>query len=368
MSKSFYAIAVGAPLACLAGLLFVGTGAVSPPPPMLHVPATTNAQIPLFSGIQSRAFDPDITSLDPFTNTVINGLDANGNITLGVDNTNNGLVHGSVILGGVNNYNDSQFTDPSDFSVICGGVGNNDQGSPYCFVGGGQNNECDSTFGDQVVVGGANNIAAAGFATVGGGQHNVIGEGGPGDWSTIPGGLNNTINDSYSFAAGKASTVNNGDTGSFVWSDDLTPESSHGSETVSFHAGGGYWFDGGQMNGNGAGLTNMAVMTLTNFISGRVYTNFSNRTLLIHATGLLTVAATAGVSELDLSTGANASGLTIADAAEIPTAAGSVAGTYRYSLNATVTNGQAYTFTNTSTGAGNSSALLSGTGRITSIP
>lgn len=132
---------------------------------------------------------------------------------------------------------------------------------------------------------------------------------------------------------------------------------------------------GASFTGDGSGLTNMAFMVQTNFISGRFYTNTwsgspqINHNELLHFSVQLTAAAVAGRADMDLVVGSSIGTATIADSVSFATGANTVAGNYYGGLNYTVTNGQVYAFTNQSTGAGNSSAGNGSIyGQITFIP
>ncbi len=151
----------------------------------------------------------------------------------GHDNTTNG--HASMVGGGIQNVSGG-YT-----SVISGGGLNHVFGA-YGVIAGGYDNfaQADTTF----IGGGAGNVAGSSNATVGGGQLNgvnaiygsilggrlnaIVGPGGaigggesnrvgPGSYSTIPGGLQNSAISSQSFAAGTKANAN--DDCSFVWSD-----------------------------------------------------------------------------------------------------------------------------------------------------
>lgn len=126
-----------------------------------------------------------------------------------------------VVAGGVDNRAESSR------SVIGGGSGNLVSGinAQFATIGGGQDNVV-MRVGD-VVGGGRNNTANGVEATVAGGVRNVatgersvVGGGlentASGNWATVPGGEGNTASGAHSFAAGNNARAIN--PGTFVWS------------------------------------------------------------------------------------------------------------------------------------------------------
>ena len=154
--------------------------------------------------------------------------------------------------------------------------------------------------------------------------------------------------------------------GTLVWHDPMPTNPPTAGNSV-YYDGLRYYFAP-----SGTSQTNISSVVATNFVSGLVYTNSSGGNQIIHGTAGLTVAAVTGYSFMGLMVNNQSFALwTTNDAAKIVTSASSIAGLYYQSLNTTVTNGQVYTFTNTSSGAGNSStvAAMSGSsGTVTTIP
>lgn len=102
--------------------------------------------------------------------------------------------------------------------------------------------------------------------------------------------------------------------------------------------------------------TNVAFTVVqTNFVSGLIYTNFYGVPIEVSATAVLTEAAVAGTSTME----ARAIG-TRTNFFSLPTAIGAVTGSSQGYLSVIVPINGTYTFTNTSTGAGNTSAPLGG--------
>src|SRR5882672_7388388 len=100
-----------------------------------------------------------------------------------------------------------------------------------------------------------------------------------------------------------------------------------------------------------------------NFVSGQLITNVIGRPISVRATAVLTTAAVTGNAEMDLSVDQTQSGtFTVASAYSDPTSAALVLGSPQGDLTAFIQTNGVYTFTNSSTGAGNSSALKSGSG------
>jgi hypothetical protein len=189
-------------------------------------------------------------------------------------------VYGSVIAGGGASYyfgpggTNAVFADVSFIGggyansirasafggVIGGGFGNLIQASAgYSFIGSGQYNSIRQAAYDSVINGGYNNDIGtnAYISTIGGGEQNVIFSGAAhatigggaqniasGVDSTIPGGLLNTAQADYSFAAGYYAQAMH--QGSFVWADSQgTPFSSTANDQFSVRAQGGVLLNAG---------------------------------------------------------------------------------------------------------------------------
>lgn len=93
----------------------------------------------------------------------------------------------------------------------------------------------------------------------------------------------------------------------------------------------------------------------TNFISGQPYTNNYGRNIEVMANAVLTAAAVSGLSTLEL----RVSGY-VTNAVAQPTAAGTVAGSLTNIISAFIPTNAPYTFTNNSSGIGNSSLVSGG--------
>lgn len=121
---------------------------------------------------------------------------------------------------------------------------------------------------------------------------------------------------------------------------------------------------GDSLTGNGSvnsliigAATNVPSFTLvnTNFISGTLYTNQTGRPILVQVNATLTVAAVAGNSIMALEALGNNT-----NKVSMSTLLTSIAMSYTNMLSMWITNGGQYTFTNRSTGAGNSSGIIGG--------
>lgn len=108
--------------------------------------------------------------------------------------------------------------------------------------------------------------------------------------------------------------------------------------------------------GDGSGLTNITLtLVQTNFISGMIYSNFYGAPIEVSCNAVLTEAGVTGVSVLE----ARAIGTQTNYSAQL-TAATIIAGSITNHLAVKVPVNGTYTFTNTSTGAGNSSKPVGG--------
>lgn len=103
--------------------------------------------------------------------------------------------------------------------------------------------------------------------------------------------------------------------------------------------------------------TNVAsfILTQTNFISGKVYTNLTGRPLQVTATAQLITAAVAGNAQLSLLI----SGY-LTNTVNESTLGASPATTNTYFIGGIVPAGRTYSFTNTSSGTGDSATVLGG--------
>jgi trimeric autotransporter adhesin len=129
-------------------------------------------------------------------------------------------------------------------ATIPGGMANIIQsGSPYSTIGGGVSNTISASY--AVIGGGTNNSINGNYAVIGGGSGNTV----SGNYGSIPGGANNTVSGQYSFAAGNQATAQY--PGSFVWADSQSgPFGSGGANTVNFRCASGVRFTS---NGTGVG-------------------------------------------------------------------------------------------------------------------
>uniref|UniRef100_A0A0G4HPX2 Peptidase S74 domain-containing protein n=1 Tax=Chromera velia CCMP2878 TaxID=1169474 RepID=A0A0G4HPX2_9ALVE len=95
-------------------------------------------------------------------------------------------------------------------AVIAGGIGNSCPSGTYCAIGGGLSNQAS----DKATVGGGESNQATAFgSTVGGGFQNIA----SGDSATVPGGRDNTASGPFSVAMGRSATANM--QSSFIFSD-----------------------------------------------------------------------------------------------------------------------------------------------------
>lgn len=124
----------------------------------------------------------------------------------------------------------------------------------------------------------------------------------------------------------------------------------------------------GVISGNGSGLTNVTSLTMTNFISGRFYTNVAIANQLIRCACTLTTTGVVGRAEMDIVSGNTIGGATITASAVLLTTNTTFNANNFMDLTTVVTNGQVYAFTNQSTGVGNVSTLVSGSGQILTMP
>lgn len=99
------------------------------------------------------------------------------------------------------------------------------------------------------------------------------------------------------------------------------------------------------------------IITQTNFLSGVLYNNASGRPLTVKATAVLTAAAVSGNSTLELRVGIVG---TTTNYVTTQTGAAVITGADKYPIMIDVPIGASYTFTNTSSGAGNSATVSGG--------
>lgn len=116
------------------------------------------------------------------------------------------------------------------------------------------------------------------------------------------------------------------------------------------------------------GVTIPNTITPTNFILNQKYTNNSGSVQFVDATISLTTAAVAGQSSISLyADQAGGIGFAIQDQAKVTTLITGLAVTDYRNLIGALSNNAAYYFTNDSTGAGNSSAIVSGSGELITL-
>ncbi len=122
---------------------------------------------------------------------------------------------------------------------------------------------------------------------------------------------------------------------------------------------------GGSFTGNGSGLTNIAGTSVqTNWISGQLYTNTSGGDWYVRALATWTTAGVTGDAEMDLKVGAQGAALSrLSGAGTSTTVAVTLSQSYSNELGGFINSGQMFAFTNSSSGAGNVSSLVTGTGQ-----
>jgi hypothetical protein len=125
--------------------------------------------------------------------------------------------------------------------------------------------------------------------------------------------------------------------------------------------------DGTLINGNT--LTNVSaaspVVTASNFVSGVWYTNASGRAQAVSAPVNIILAAVIGTASIQLQVDA-AGGVSGTKVGEITigTTGLTLSGSYFYSIVGFIPTGASYVWTNLSSGAGNSAAPVSASGRL----
>jgi len=118
---------------------------------------------------------------------------------------------------------------------------------------------------------------------------------------------------------------------------------------------------------SGGGVTTPTI-TQTNFVANTVYTNKSGSVQLLDATVALITTGVSGAAAMDLmvdQSGGNT--FTLADRLAISTAVTTIAMNYTNNLFSSLSNNACYYFTNTSSGAGDSSVIVPGTGSLTTL-
>lgn len=111
--------------------------------------------------------------------------------------------------------------------------------------------------------------------------------------------------------------------------------------------------------------TNTVTMTLTNFVSGQIYTNTTGRLIHVRAAVQITPAAIVGNASMNLKSASQGVTLTTISGAGLATLITSLINIQTNELSGWVTNGGVFSFTNGSSGAGNNSAIIAGTGQLT---
>ncbi|MCW5555873.1 MAG: tail fiber domain-containing protein [Verrucomicrobiae bacterium] len=141
--------------------------------------------------------------------SVVTGVDA----TVGGGSNNEANSTGATSSGGINN------------RVMIN--------SPWATISGGYNNTATGT--GSVIGGGNANATTNSYSTVAGGQGNVASK----QFAAVPGGANNTADGNYAFAAGRRAKANH--TGAFVWGDAFDGDVvSTNNNSVTLRASGGY--------------------------------------------------------------------------------------------------------------------------------
>lgn len=294
-------------------------------------------------------------------------------ITLGADDTISGgrensigNTGGSVIAGGESN----SVAGGAGFSVISGGLANSIiiNGTEDVIAGGNGNSI------------GLGNSFPTSRSSILGGQFNSVSNppsNGTLEYSTILGGQSNSTTLSYDvILGGLFATVTNNHV--LMWSDGSSVLNSSSDNTVVMLATNGYNFRGGPANFSGGILiggvpiatTNSSYLVDTNFILNQIYTNTVGTPVLVRGAVVITTAAVAGSSELDLMVDQTQSGTFVAKGSckLLTSIAAALAGTSQFDISGVVSNNATYYFTNSSAGVGDSSALLTGSGQISKLP
>ncbi len=126
-------------------------------------------------------------------------------------------ANGALIAGGISN-----FVDLNGNSAVIGGGSGHSVGSASTVISGGMENTIDGYSAKSSIVGGAyNNILGhplfpSSASTIGGGASNFVGVA---KYATIPGGLRNSAQGDFAFAAGHRARADHA--GAFVWADAL---------------------------------------------------------------------------------------------------------------------------------------------------
>lgn len=108
-------------------------------------------------------------------------------------------------------------------------------------------------------------------------------------------------------------------------------------------------------------------ITQTNFVLNQLYTNLTGGGIAVHALASLTTAAVAGSSEMDLMVAQTGSTFAMIDGPKLITSISAVTGAMQFGLNGSVQTNGVYYFTNSSSGAGDSSSIISGSGQVTGL-
>ena len=118
---------------------------------------------------------------------------------------------------------------------------------------------------------------------------------------------------------------------------------------------------GSKFTGNAAGLTNLQSTILqTNFISGKVYNNSYGRAIVVSGKSSLAVAAVSGASDMSLRVDATPGNGGWTNTVSMTTLVTSIAMTYTNFIAIEVPTNANWTFTNLSSGAGNSATVVGG--------
>jgi len=131
--------------------------------------------------------------------------------------------------------------------------------------------------------------------------------------------------------------------------------------------GGPNWTTVGAFIGNGPSLTNLpsASITQTNFVLNTIYTNDCGRSASIRGVATITPASVVGVAALDVMVSQNGgSTFTRLGGPRVTTLIGTLVMPLDQEFAAYLASTARYYLTNNSTGAGNSAAIVSGTGQF----
>lgn len=108
-------------------------------------------------------------------------------------------------------------------------------------------------------------------------------------------------------------------------------------------------------------------ITQTNFVLNQLYTNLTGGGIAVHALASLTTAAVSGSSEMDLMVAQTGSTFSMIDGPKLITSISAVTGAMQFGINGSVQTNGIYYFTNSSSGAGDSSSIVSGSGQVTGL-